>query len=79
MRKRLKRLLPVDVPRLGPPTNLRPAGAHTDKRRKTRAEEKAALRKAAFDVEVVCYAASIISTVVRGSGIDCPVWRSASR
>ncbi|MBC5824582.1 MAG: hypothetical protein GIX02_07050 [Candidatus Eremiobacteraeota bacterium] len=48
MRKRTKRLLPVNVPRLGPPTNLRPAGAHTDKRRKTRAEEKAALRKAVF-------------------------------
>jgi hypothetical protein len=38
------------VPRLGPPENLRPAGTHRDKRRRTRAEEKAALRKAAFDV-----------------------------
>ena len=50
MPKGTKRLPPVEVPRLGPPVNLRPAGAHTDKRRKTRAEEKAALRKAAFDV-----------------------------
>ncbi len=49
MQKRTKRPLPVDVPRLGPPTNLRPAGAHTDKRKRSRAEEKAALRKAAFD------------------------------
>jgi len=45
MQKRTKRLLPADVPRLGPPTNLRPGGAHTDKRRKSRAQEKAALRK----------------------------------
>jgi hypothetical protein len=41
------------VPRLGPPVNLRPAGAHEDKRKRTRAEEtKAALREAAFDVQV---------------------------
>ncbi|MDQ2907948.1 MAG: hypothetical protein M3R44_01190, partial [Candidatus Eremiobacteraeota bacterium] len=52
MQKRRKRPLPVDVPRLGPPTNLRPAGAHADKRRKSRAEEKAALRQAAFDLHV---------------------------
>ena len=38
------------VPRLGPPENLRPAGPHTDKRRRTRAQEKAALSKGAFDV-----------------------------
>ena len=50
MPKRSKRLPPVEVPRLGPPVNLRPAGAHTDKRRKTRAEETAALRTAAFEV-----------------------------
>jgi hypothetical protein len=32
------------VPRLGPPTNLRPAGAHKDKRARTRTEiERAAL------------------------------------
>jgi hypothetical protein len=41
--------LPV-VPRLGPPENLRPAGPHGDKRRRSRAAEKAALSKAAFDV-----------------------------
>jgi hypothetical protein len=41
------------VPRLGPPVNLRPAGTHEDKRKRTRAEEtKAALREAAFDVQV---------------------------
>ncbi len=28
------------VPRLGPPLNLRPAGAHKEKRRKPRSEEK---------------------------------------
>lgn len=50
MQKRTERPEPVEVPRLGPPVNLRPAGAHKDKRRKPRAEEKAALRKAAFDV-----------------------------
>lgn len=39
------------VPRLGPPTNLRPAGAHKDKRAKTRTEiERAALAdEAAFE------------------------------
>jgi hypothetical protein len=39
------------VPRLGPPTNLRPAGAHKDKRAKTRTEvERAALSdEAAFE------------------------------
>jgi hypothetical protein len=48
MRKRRK--LPP-VPRLGPPTNLRPAGAHVDKRRESRQELKAALKKleAAFE------------------------------
>lgn len=38
------------VPPLGPPVNLRPAGPHVDKRRRSRAKEKAALLKAAFDV-----------------------------
>jgi hypothetical protein len=55
MAKRRKPLanppVPV-VPRLGPPENLRPAGTHADKRRRPRAEEKAALSKAAFDVPV---------------------------
>jgi hypothetical protein len=39
------------VPRLGPPTNLRPAGAHKDKRKKARTElERAALAdEAAFE------------------------------
>lgn len=40
----------VVVPRLGPPTNLRPGGAHENKKRPNRAHEKAALRRAAFDV-----------------------------
>ena len=45
-RKRVRQL----VPRLGPPVNLRPAGAHDDKRKRTRAEEmKAALQEAAFE------------------------------
>jgi hypothetical protein len=36
------------VPRLGPPENLRPAGAHADKRRKTRGETtRTALREEA--------------------------------
>lgn len=42
-------IVPI-VPRLGPPENLRPAGPHTDRRRRSRAAEKAALSKAAFDV-----------------------------
>ncbi|MGP6159653.1 MAG: hypothetical protein ACLPYS_19510 [Vulcanimicrobiaceae bacterium] len=52
MAKRREHKPPPLVPRLGPPENLRPAGAHRDKRHATRAEEKAALRKAAFDVVV---------------------------
>src|SRR5271165_6326776 len=31
------------VPRLGPPVNLRPAGAHKEKRRRTRSAEKRAV------------------------------------
>lgn len=47
-----KKPKPKPVPRLGPPTNLRPAGVHKEKGRESRAEVKAALRKAdaAFDV-----------------------------
>jgi hypothetical protein len=33
------------VPRLGPPTNLRPAGAHDDETSYDRNKEKAALRR----------------------------------
>ncbi len=41
MAKKRKRKV---VPRLGPPTNLRPAGVHEDKRRKARdAADRAAL------------------------------------
>jgi len=49
-KKKTKRRVAL-VPPKGPPVNLRPAGAHEDKRRKTRAElEKAALEEeAAFD------------------------------
>jgi hypothetical protein len=35
------------VPRLGPPTNLRPAGAHEDETVYDRKREKAALRREA--------------------------------
>jgi len=49
--KKAKRSVAL-VPRKGPPTNLRPAGVHDEKRRKTRSEtEKAALEdEAAFDL-----------------------------
>ena len=40
-----KRKRKTAVPRLGPPTNLRPAGTHKDKRKKTRSED----RRAALD------------------------------
>jgi len=33
------------VPRLGPPTNLRPAGVHVDAKRYNRRKAKAALRR----------------------------------
>ena len=45
----------VTVPRLGPPVNLRPAGAHTDRRRTKRSADKAALNKAAFDFPLVTW------------------------
>jgi|GEM_PF-1910890 len=45
----------ITVPRLGPPVNLRPAGAHTDRRRTKRSVDKAALNKAAFDVSWVAW------------------------
>ena len=49
MAKRRKRLAAL-VPRLGPPVNLRPGGAHGDKRKKTRGELiTAALREEAAD------------------------------
>lgn len=35
----------VNIGRLGPATNLRPAGAHHDKRRKPRAAQKVAVRR----------------------------------
>jgi hypothetical protein len=41
-KKRRKRRL---VPRLGPPVNLRPAGAHETLKRYDRKRQKAALRK----------------------------------
>ena len=34
---------PKLVPRMGPPVNLRPGGAHKETRRKARAEEKRAV------------------------------------
>lgn len=42
-----KRRKPNLVPRLGPPTNLRPAGAHESLRRYNRRRMKAALRREA--------------------------------
>jgi hypothetical protein len=50
-KKQVKRRVAL-VPRQGPPTNLRPAGVHEDRRRKTRSEtEKAALEdEAAFEL-----------------------------
>jgi hypothetical protein len=35
-----KRKRKAAVPRLGPPTNLRPAGVHKDRRKKTRAQRE---------------------------------------
>ncbi len=48
MAKKRKRRPAIDlVPRLGPATNLRPAGAHDDKRIYDRKKNKAALRQEA--------------------------------
>jgi len=58
MKKQRKK--PALIPRLGPPTNLRPGGAHGDKREKTRAEQKeAALRdEVAFELSTArCFTA----------------------
>jgi len=43
-RRKMKR-----VPRLGPPVNLRPAGAHETLKRYDRKRQKAALRREAGD------------------------------
>ena len=45
MAKKKRRKSPKLVPRLGPPTNLRPAGAHDDATAYDRKVEKAALRR----------------------------------
>jgi hypothetical protein len=45
MAKKKRRKPPIIVPRLGPPTNLRPAGAHDDETSYDRNKEKAALRR----------------------------------
>ncbi len=66
MKRKRKRIEPpavaVELGRLGPPTNLRPAGAFRDRRRTTRAAHKAALNKAAFDVPAL--AVEVIPTPV---------------
>jgi hypothetical protein len=41
--KKRRRKKPQLVPRLGPPTNLRPAGAHDSKKRYSRKRRKAGL------------------------------------
>lgn len=45
MAKKKRRRPPTLVPRLGPPTNLRPAGAHDDATTYNRRAQKAALRQ----------------------------------
>ena len=47
MAKKRRRRRVALVPRLGPPQNLRPAGAHETLRRYDRTREKAALRREA--------------------------------
>lgn len=42
------------VPRLGPPLNLRPAGAHESKKRYNRKRHKAALERYVEDGFAVC-------------------------
>ena len=44
-KKKRRRKVSVLVPRLGPPTNLRPAGAHESLKRYNRKKLKAALRQ----------------------------------
>jgi hypothetical protein len=49
-KKKKRKTAPAIVPRMGPPVNLRPAGAHDDKRRPVRAaERRAALAEEADD------------------------------
>ena len=45
MAKKRRRKLRAIVPRLGPPTNLRPAGAHESAKHYDRKKMKAALRR----------------------------------
>lgn len=49
MAKRKRRRATAVVPRLGPATNLRPAGAHKSKKLYNRKNVKAVLRKEAED------------------------------
>ena len=44
-KRKRRRIAETIVPRLGPPTNLRPAGAHESARHYNRKKHKAALRR----------------------------------
>ncbi len=51
-KKRKRKRKTAAVPRLGPPVNLRPAGAHKERRRKTRAQtRREALLEASETIE----------------------------
>jgi hypothetical protein len=71
MAKRKKRRAPKIVPRLGPATNLRPAGAHKDEKTYDRKKNKATLRREAedgFDAEKIIPLET--RGEVRGTGED---------
>jgi hypothetical protein len=51
---RKKRRKAILLPRLGPPQNLRPAGAHESKKHYNRKRQKAALERYVEDGFAVC-------------------------
>ncbi len=48
-KKRKHEIVAIDIGRLGPAENLRPAGAHKDRRRIARSKIKVALKKEPLD------------------------------
>ena len=69
-KKRRKRIL---LPRLGPPQNLRPAGAHESKKHYNRKRHKAALERYEEGGFVMTVVAALFSHVATREGCGCPL------
>ncbi len=69
-RKKRRRLVQI-VPRLGPATNLRPAGAHESRKLYDRKREKAALRREAeggFSFSALASPSAPMGTILASEG-----------